>query len=141
MSSSSRLSGRRARPGELPDTLYLLSPSRPAAIASGDLNEDGFPDLVTANSEDGTISVLLNDGDGGFLPAANYLAGPVPRAVVIAKLDGHQADIVVASTDSFDFDGNVSVLHNRGDGTFRGGRPLPGRHDATRSRRRGLRWR
>jgi hypothetical protein len=33
-------------------------------VAIGDFNNDGFPDLVTANSTDNNISVLLNSEDG-----------------------------------------------------------------------------
>ena len=35
----------------------------PNSVAIGDLNGDGKPDLATAN---GTVSVLLNRGDGSF---------------------------------------------------------------------------
>ena len=40
--------------------------SRPQAIATADMNGDGFPDLVTANFGDNSINVLLNDGTGNF---------------------------------------------------------------------------
>ena len=40
--------------------------SRPQAIATADMNGDGFLDLVTANFGDNSINVLLNDGTGNF---------------------------------------------------------------------------
>ena len=38
----------------------------PLSVAIGDLNGDGKPDLVTANLNAGTVSVLINRGDGSF---------------------------------------------------------------------------
>src|SRR5262245_20262078 len=36
------------------------------ALNAADVNRDGKLDLITANSDDGDISVLLGDGKGGF---------------------------------------------------------------------------
>lgn len=49
----------------LPAIAYAVSPagSSPLAIAAPDLNNDGRPDVVTANFDGGTISVLLNSGN------------------------------------------------------------------------------
>ena len=41
----------------------------PRAISAMDLNGDGWPDIVTDNAADGTVSVLLNDGTGGACPS------------------------------------------------------------------------
>lgn len=38
-----------------------------------------MPDLVVANQNGNTVSVLLGYGDGTFTPAANYFAGSIPR--------------------------------------------------------------
>jgi hypothetical protein len=37
-----------------------------------DFNADARLDLVVANTESNTLSVLLGDGHGGFQPAVNY---------------------------------------------------------------------
>ena len=63
--------------------------SGPGGVAVADLNGDGKADLVTTNYLDGTISVLLSDGDGTFRPAVNYaIAGAGPNAVTIADFNG-----------------------------------------------------
>src|SRR5207253_4913620 len=51
--------------------------NNPVALAVGDFNHDGIPDLVTADAgpfqpPGDTVSVLLGNGDGTFRPAVNY---------------------------------------------------------------------
>jgi len=60
----------------------------PVAIAAGDLNSDGVPDLAVVNSADSTISVFINNGDATFAVAPSSplttSAGANPSGVVIA---------------------------------------------------------
>src|SRR4029453_17078010 len=52
-------------------TLPLVWPAGgPAALAVGNLNPDGFPDLVTASSQFNSAAVLINDGAWPALPPA-----------------------------------------------------------------------
>src|SRR5262249_50720894 len=79
------------------------------------------PDIVAANHGDGTVSILLGRGDGTFLPQSVYDVGPMPLGIALADLDGDgKLDIAVANYDyTNDYsDGTVTVLSNRGDGTF-----------------------
>jgi hypothetical protein len=85
--------------------------SYPVAVAVGDLNGDRIPDLAVANSGSGTVSVLLNAGDGTFTLAAEYALGPsaAPVSVVVDDLNGDgRLDIAVADLGS----DAVSVLLN-----------------------------
>jgi hypothetical protein len=104
-----------------PTVNYLVGKS-PQSVVVADVNGDGIPDLITANqgtypnNTDGSVSVLLGNGDGTFQPAVNYAAGIKPYAVAVGDLgnDG-QLDLVVANDTSA---GTVSVLRGNGDGTF-----------------------
>jgi hypothetical protein len=88
----------------------------PTGVAIGDLNHDGANDVVVANTGDGTLSVLLNSGDGGLLDAPQtYTVGPGPENVVIADLNGDgYPDLICSSAAGH----TVSVLINKGNGTF-----------------------
>jgi hypothetical protein len=80
----------------------------------GDLNGDGSADLATANTYAGTLSVLLNDGDGAFPTRRDYATGDWAPSVAIGDLNADgKADLVAGHFDRF-----VSVFFNRGDGTF-----------------------
>jgi len=42
-------------------------------LAVADFNQDGHPDIITANQDSDSASMFLNDGKGGFgLPAGEY---------------------------------------------------------------------
>jgi len=88
---------------------------QPQDVASGDLNQDDYVDLVVVNEASSNASVLLNNGNGTFQPAVPYLVGNAPLAVTIAKINNDQhPDAVVTNSGS----ASVSVLINNGDGTF-----------------------
>ena len=54
--------------------------SGPWSVAAGDINGDGKADLVCANIDDDTVSVLTNDGHGGFVIYTNINLATVPNA-------------------------------------------------------------
>jgi len=68
------------------------------SIAVGDVNGDGFLDIVTANSTAGTVSVLLGTGTGTFGTHTDFTAGTGAQSIVIGdfnnngKLDFATAD-------------------------------------------------
>lgn len=97
---------------------YAVGPAQnllPLYVTTGDLNGDGFADIVTANHNDNSVSVLLGIGNGQFSAASIFSTGTNPRAVAISDIncDG-KPDLVVANGGS----NNVSVLAGDGTGSF-----------------------
>ena len=92
----------------------------PWAIALGDLDGDTDLDIVTADTESDTVSVLLGNGDGTFaaptsLPLDVGVRGSGPA---LGDVDEDGAlDIVVATFGQSSTRG-VSLLLGHGDGTF-----------------------
>ena len=99
------------------------------AVATGDFNGDGKPDLAAASSNptnrylDGFVQVLINNGDGTFQSAVQYTTNIIPAAIGIGDFNGDgKQDLAVANACGTDSNcqtaGTVSVLMGNGDGTF-----------------------
>jgi len=87
----------------------------PAALTSGDFNNDGFPDIAVLDQNDGTVSVLINSGNGTFASPVPYTVGNGSGQILTADFNGDsKLDLIVTNQT----DGTVSVLLGNGDGTF-----------------------
>jgi large repetitive protein len=88
-----------------------------ADIAVGDMNGDGFADIVTCGTagDRGSVNVLLGNGDGTFQRPTQAAVGNAPAGVILGdfNVDGH---LDVATADSGT--PNISVLLGNGDGTL-----------------------
>ncbi|ADB53500.1 FG-GAP-like repeat-containing protein [Conexibacter woesei] len=69
----------------------------PRSLATGDLDGDGAPDLVTADSDASSVSVLLGSGSGVFGARTAYPAGSVPFGVATGEFGGDGRLDVVAT--------------------------------------------
>jgi|GEM_PF-2497816 len=58
----------------------------PRSLRVADFNGDSRPDLVVANRNSNSVSVLINNGSGSF-STTNYLAGVFPNAIDIADFN------------------------------------------------------
>lgn len=85
-------------------------------VAAGDLDDDGFVDLV-AGTGTNQVVVLWGDGTGAFPTVDNLIAGPAATAVAIADMDCDNRLDIVAANDTFGV-GSVTVLLNGGSRTF-----------------------
>src|SRR5271157_3274504 len=106
-----------------PAVAYGTGGTGPTWVAIADVNGDGKPDLIVANSNqcppsscgDGTVSVLLGNGDGTFQTPVSYDAGGIAaESVAVADVNGDGKPDLVVTT----FSGCVGVLLGNGDGTF-----------------------
>lgn len=91
----------------------------PVAIATGDLNADGVPDLAVVNQGDSTVSVLLGSTnlDGTFTQATGspLATAATPAGIAIANFaNGTVPDIAVTNNGS----STVGVYLGLGGGTF-----------------------
>lgn len=100
---------------------YPLATS-PYTIKSADLDGDGYQDLVVPNYADGvaegSVSVLLNNGDGTYADKVDYTADVGTSSVVLVDVNDDNAIDMVASNDTSN---TISVFLNNGDGTFAAG--------------------
>jgi hypothetical protein len=93
-----------------------------SSVTAGDLNHDGYPDLVVGRQVIGDVAVLLyNPQTGSFDPPTFYDAGPgftyVGNNLAIGDLNGDGfPDLAVANIAP----ANVAVLLNDGTGHFPG---------------------
>jgi hypothetical protein len=96
----------------------------PHSVAIGNLDADADADLAVANV--GSVSILLNNGLGGF-PAASGSPISVPGAgqgensIAIGNINGGPGLDIAATAYNV---GTVALLLGNGDGTFAAGTPF-----------------
>ena len=88
----------------------------PRSIVLGAIDTDDRIDILTANSGDGSISILLNatnDPDQDFRDSVNLPIGQDAQAVSLSDLDNDgDNDIAVIAIGDGDFDRSLSILRN-----------------------------
>ena len=117
-----------------PAVVYGSGGLIPGSVAIADVNGDGKPDILVANvcgngdpNCDGSVAVLLGNGNGTFQTAVTYSSGGVgAESVAVADMNGDgKPDLLVADNCigigpcAKGRTAGVGVLLGNGDGTFK----------------------
>jgi len=89
----------------------------PYSVIAADIYGNGRPALISANSYSGfsTLTVLTNNGWGGFGSNSAYNVGSDPECIIAADLNRNgRMDLITANSGA----GTLTVLTNNGNGIF-----------------------
>ncbi|HTB94239.1 MAG TPA: FG-GAP-like repeat-containing protein [Candidatus Sulfotelmatobacter sp.] len=126
----------QAQGGNFPTGVNYAVPGQ-GGVAIGDFNGDNKPDIVIAN-QNGTVSILLGNGDGTFqqqytvtaVPATGPYSAYLTESVAIGDFngDGKMDLAVLCNSPNFqtpaNIQGTVNILLGNGDGTFSAPTPI-----------------
>src|SRR5690348_18302308 len=99
----------------------IATGNTPYAVGSADFNGDGFLDVAVVNLSDSLVSIYFGQPDGTLSKRADYRVGTSPDAITVGDFNGDgKPDLAVANQNCANTCGlgSISVLLNRGDGTF-----------------------
>jgi hypothetical protein len=101
-------------PGSYPTTSAAATGNQPTYLASADLDQNGLPDVVAANAQDGTLSVFLNGASNtaGLFATPLTLSSPGASQLAIADMNGDGLPDLVSA------DFNVSLFLQSSPGVF-----------------------
>jgi hypothetical protein len=112
------------RDGTLAPAVFYPTGTQPVAVAVGDFNGDGRQDLAIANQNcasafscgaNGSVSILLGNGDGTFQPQIVIASGTQPSSIAIGDFNADGKPDLVISNGTLN---SIVVLLGNGDGTF-----------------------
>jgi len=133
IAATSPLTQAQSVPSFAPAVTYNSGGSAAGMVAVADVNGDGKPDIIVANtcsvgtpspstctSPVGSMGVLLGNGDGTFQAASTYETSGPMNAFAVADVNGDgKPDLVVAEcTTNTCATGKVEVLLGNGAGGF-----------------------
>jgi hypothetical protein len=97
---------------------FVAANSLPGWLATGDMNRDGWQDVVMLGFSSNSVFVLNGDGAGQLGPAAEYATGQIgsnPQSLVLTDLNGDlYLDMVVGEF----LNDKLTFFFNQADGTF-----------------------
>ena len=127
MSPSSHVVVEQLEPRLLLDAAFdgltnLAVGAGPNGVATADLNGDGLADMVVADFNDSTVSVLLALEGGGFASAVPYdtvgptLDGNKPYGIALGDFKGN--DGILDFLVTYPENNSIFLMSGNGDGTF-----------------------
>jgi hypothetical protein len=91
----------------------------PVAVVAVDVNGDGKMDLISANNGANSLTVLTNNGNGGWATEASLPANYDPISLTAADVNGDlKVDLISASYDSSGGGSTLDIFTNTGTGGF-----------------------
>lgn len=98
------------------DRIAASAGQGPGPVAIADVNHDGHPDILVANTSGRTLTVLLSDGHGHFHTAPAIPAGTSPNDLTLADFNGDgNLDVAIANTETPE----ITILLGDGKGGFK----------------------
>ncbi len=88
------------------------------SVDAGDINNDGYKDLVIASAGWDGFSILLNDGDGSFSEGNHYAGAREASVINLGDFNGDGELDVALSCGGYGQGYEVGIYMGNGDGTF-----------------------